>query len=181
MEDVSELLAQLPGYPAHCAVGMSAAMVYVRVVRDRLWRIPATATAAVAIALVAVMRWSLVEHGHGIGRSLTYLRQLQEIAPAVVFAALMALAAIAPVWPLTLLSRPAMRWLGDVSYGVFLWHQPMILVVRRHLRVVHEKGDTSFFLMLALVIPASLLLGWLSRRYVEEPAIAWAKRRTRRA
>ena len=71
-----------------------------------------------------------------------------------------------------------MRWLGDVSYGVFLLHQPMILVVRRHLRVVHEKGDASFALMLALVLPASLLLGWLSRRYVEEPAIAWAKRRT---
>lgn len=175
------LLDQFPAYLGHFAFGMSAAMLYVRVVRDRLWRMPAPATAAVAITLVAVLLWSLVEHGHGIGRSLTYLRQLQEIAPAVVFAALMALAAIAPVWPLTLLSRPAMRWLGDVSYGVFLWHQPMILVVRRHLRVVHEKGDTSFFLMLALVIPASLLLGWLSRRYVEEPAIAWAKRRTRRA
>lgn len=172
------LLDQFPAYLGHFAFGMSAAMLYVRTVRDRLWRTPAPATAVLAIALVVVLLWSLVVHGHGIGRSLTYLRQLQEIVPAVVFAALMALAAIAPVWPLTLLSRPAMRWLGDVSYGVFLWHQPTILVVRRHLRVVHEKGDASFFLMLALVIPASLLLGWLSRRWVEEPAIAWARRRT---
>ena len=173
------LLDQFPAYLGHFAFGMSAAMVYVRVVRDRLWRVPAPVTAVLAIALVALLIWSLVEHGHGIGRSLTYFRQLQEIAPAVVFAMLIGLASIAPVWPLTLLSRPAMRWLGDVSYGVFLWHQPMILVVRRHLRVVHEKGDASFLLMLALVIPASLLLGWLSRRWVEEPAIAWARRRTR--
>ena len=50
-----------------------------------------------------------------------------------------------------------MRWLGDVSYGVFLWHQPMILVVRRHLRVVHEKGDASFALMLTL-LPARVVL-----------------------
>ena len=172
------LLDQFPAYLGHFAFGMSAAMLYVRVVRDRLWRLPAPATAALAVALVVLLVWTLIAHGHGIGRSLTYFRQLQEILPSLVFAALMALAAIAPVWPLSLLERPVMRWLGDVSYGVFLWHQPMILVVRRHLRVVHEKGDASFFLMLALVIPASLVLGWLSRRYVEEPAIAWAKRRT---
>ena len=172
------LLDQFPAYLGHFAFGMSAAMLYVRVVRDRLWRVPAPATAALAMALVVLLAWTLVAHGHGIGRSLTYVRQLQEILPSLVFAALLALAAIAPVSPLSLLERPAMRWLGDVSYGVFLWHQPVILVVRRHLRVVHDKGDASFLLMLALVIPSSLLLGWLSRHWVEEPAIAWAKRRT---
>ncbi|MBM4243206.1 MAG: acyltransferase [Deltaproteobacteria bacterium] len=172
------LLDQFPAYLGHFAFGMSAAMLYVRVVRDRLWRLPTSATATLAGALVVLLAWTLIAHGRGLGRSLTYFRQLQEILPSLVFAALLALAAIAPVGPLSLLERPAMRWLGDVSYGVFLWHQPMILVVRRYLRVVHQKGDASFFLMLALVIPASLLAGWLSRRYVEEPAIAWARRRT---
>lgn len=172
------LLDQFPAYLGHFAFGMSAAMLYVATLRARAWHVPAAATSVLATALVALLAWSLVEHGHGIGRSLTYVRQLQEILPALLFAVLLGLASIAPVWPLTLLSRPAMRWLGDVSYGVFLWHQPMILVVRRHLRMVHEKGDASFLLMLALVLPASLVLGWLSRRYVEEPAIAWAKRRT---
>jgi peptidoglycan/LPS O-acetylase OafA/YrhL len=54
----------------------------------------------------------------------------------------------------------------------------MILVVRRHLRLVHDKGDASFALMLLLVLPASLLLGWLSRHWIEEPAIRWARRWT---
>ncbi|MBY0273801.1 acyltransferase [Candidatus Binatia bacterium] len=170
------LLDQFPAYLGHFAFGMAAAMTYVRVVRERLWRLPAPATAVLATLLCGVLAWSLVVHGHGMGRSLTMARQLQEIAPALVFALLLALAAIAPVGPLALLARGAMRWLGDVSYGVFLWHQPLILVARRHLHVVRDKGDASFVLMLLLVIPASLLLGWLSRRYVEEPAIAWARR-----
>jgi peptidoglycan/LPS O-acetylase OafA/YrhL len=172
------LLDQFPAYLGHFAFGMGAAMLYVRAVRDRAWRVAAPATSMLAVALVALLVWSLVVHGHGIGRSLTWTRQLQEIAPALVFALVMALAAIAPAWPLGLLSRPAMRWLGDVSYGLFLWHQPMILLVRRHLRVVHDRGDASFALMLLLVLPASLLLGWLSRRFVEEPAIRWARRWT---
>lgn len=174
------LLDQFPAYLGHFAFGMAAAMVYVRAVRERPWRLPAPVTTALAIALCGLLLWTLVVHGHGIGRSLSMARQLQEIAPALVFALLLTLAAIAPVGPLAVLARPSMRWLGDVSYGVFLWHQPMILALRRHLPLVRDKGDASFGLMLLLVIPASLLLGWLSRRYVEEPAIAWARRWTER-
>jgi peptidoglycan/LPS O-acetylase OafA/YrhL len=61
-----------------------------------------------------------------------------------------------------------------------LWHLPLILLIRGHTRLVSEKTDASFFLLCALVLPTSLLLGWLSRRFVEEPAIRWARRRSGR-
>ena len=69
------LLDQYPAYFGHFAFGMSAAMVYVRAMRARAWRLPPAATSVLAVALVALLAWSLVEHGHGIGRSLTYVEQ----------------------------------------------------------------------------------------------------------
>ena len=78
--------------------------------------------------------------------------------------------------PLRVFTWPRARWLGDVSYGVFLWHQPLILLVRRYTTLVQDKNDLGFVVMCVLVLPASLLLGWLSRRFVEEPAIRWARR-----
>jgi peptidoglycan/LPS O-acetylase OafA/YrhL len=42
---------------------------------------------------------------------------------------------------------------------------------------VSERSDADFAGMVALVIPSSLFFGWLSRRFLEEPAIAWARRR----
>jgi peptidoglycan/LPS O-acetylase OafA/YrhL len=73
---------------------------------------------------------------------------------------------------------PAARWLGDVSYGVFLWHLPLILAARPLTAWVGERTTAGYVVLCTLVLPSSLLLGWLSRRLVEQPAIAWARRRT---
>ncbi|MEW6271096.1 MAG: hypothetical protein AB1689_17580, partial [Thermodesulfobacteriota bacterium] len=78
----------------------------------------------------------------------------------------------------TLLATPGARWLGDVSYGVFLWHVPLVLAVLGT-RLVRPRTDVGFVVLCGLVVPASLLLGWLSRRLVEEPAIRWARGRSR--
>ena len=71
------------------------------------------------------------------------------------------------------------RWLGDVSYGAFLWHFPLILLFSHTLGWVEGSGDRPYLMLLALVLPSAFFFGWLSRRFVEEPAIAWARSRTR--
>ena len=76
-----------------------------------------------------------------------------------------------------LMANPLARWLGDVSYGIFLWHFPLILLFGQTLGWVEGNGDASFARMTALVLPASALLGAISRRYIELPAIDWARRR----
>ena len=64
------------------------------------------------------------------------------------------------------------RSTGEVSYGVFLWHVPLLLVLRGHGLLPLSVGGA-----VAVGLPLALLAGWLSWRFVELPAIAWSRRR----
>jgi peptidoglycan/LPS O-acetylase OafA/YrhL len=69
-------------------------------------------------------------------------------------------ARLAPAW---WLSRRPMIFLGDVSYGLYLWHWPLIVLaphVLGHGLTSAEKG---------LVLVLSVLLAWLTKVVVEDP------------
>ena len=78
-----------------------------------------------------------------------------------------------------LLEHPLARWLGGISYGVFLWH---LLVLHLVFEVAGLEPFTGHFLLVtAMLLPASVLVAWLSLRVVEQPALArkrpWAAAR----
>jgi peptidoglycan/LPS O-acetylase OafA/YrhL len=69
-------------------------------------------------------------------------------------------------------------WLGTVSYGVYLWHYPLLtLLAGGWLWALPDA------LELPLVAAGSIALGWASWRLVEQPALrrrgrvtAWLRR-----
>ncbi|MGB1583107.1 MAG: acyltransferase family protein [Solirubrobacterales bacterium] len=61
--------------------------------------------------------------------------------------------------------------LGTVSYGVYLWHVPLLLAGRTAGWLPDGMLAAS-----ALVLTISLALGALSWRFVESPSIAWARK-----
>ena len=73
-------------------------------------------------------------------------------------------------WPRRVLANRFMCFTGAVSYGIFLWHEPV-------LRWMSQAGWKSWIpgypvLALSLLcVSASLLLGWGSYRLVELPAM----------
>jgi hypothetical protein len=75
--------------------------------------------------------------------------------------------------------RP-LRWVGERSYGIYLWHWPVFMVTRPGLDV--PLGGTK---LLVLRLAVTLLLAHLSYRYVEQPirlgALGHAWRRLKRA
>ncbi len=73
-----------------------------------------------------------------------------------------------------LASRPA-RNVGTVSYGLFLWHLPVFagLYALTGARVF----SGGIVPLLAVGLPISLFLAWLSHVAVERPAMRWAARR----
>lgn len=55
------------------------------------------------------------------------------------------------------------QFLGDISYSVYLWHWPLIAVVST------LQGRAPGILTMTCLAAASIVLGWLTKRYVEDP------------
>lgn len=64
--------------------------------------------------------------------------------------------------PTRVLQWRPMQWLGDISYSVYLWHWPLIVLLPG------VSGGSLGWLDRAVILAASLTLGTLSKNYVED-------------
>ncbi|MCU1632394.1 MAG: hypothetical protein JWM61_1046 [Micrococcaceae bacterium] len=74
-------------------------------------------------------------------------------------------------------SKPLVR-VGDLSYALYLWHWPVLV-----LALIWQDRASPGLVGGLIVIAVSLVLAYLTMRFVERPmrALAWADRRRRRA
>jgi peptidoglycan/LPS O-acetylase OafA/YrhL len=63
---------------------------------------------------------------------------------------------------LVILNNPVFQFLGRISYSVYLWHWPLVVAAN-----YYGKPDPA---VEAAAVLLSILLGWASYRYVEQPA-----------
>jgi len=148
------LLAMLPYF----AAGMLAAvLIEARVPSARAARL----LLAAGVLLVAADLFIHLE-------AFEIVRVIRDLPAALGFALIVATAAARP--PAALEWRPLV-WVGAVSYGLYLWHVPVLLVLRANgLLPLTPLGATL------VGLPISLLLGWASLKLVEMPAMAWSRR-----
>lgn len=83
---------------------------------------------------------------------------------------------IATVWAaacnrLPLLGWRPFVWLGACSYSLYLFHMPVFLITKRALAPFGFSGWT----VAAVAVVASLAVAALGRRFLEQPAIRWAR------
>lgn len=74
-----------------------------------------------------------------------------------------------------------MRWsaaIGRWSYGIYLWHIPVIVILERDM--AFAQGPFGLVWRLALVLSVSIVLGAATYAWVEGPTIAWSRRYTGR-
>jgi peptidoglycan/LPS O-acetylase OafA/YrhL len=67
-------------------------------------------------------------------------------------------------------ARP-LAYLGEISYGIYLWHVIVIELLVRH---TGWRGMT----LLGVVLVAAITLSAASFRYIEQPIVQWMRRKT---
>jgi peptidoglycan/LPS O-acetylase OafA/YrhL len=72
------------------------------------------------------------------------------------------------------------EWLGARSYGIYLWHFPVILVAYERGATFAPPSLNGWPIRVAAVIVASLLFAHASYQWIEVPAQRWMRDRLRR-
>ncbi|MEO7262128.1 MAG: acyltransferase [Jatrophihabitantaceae bacterium] len=65
------------------------------------------------------------------------------------------------------LSWRPIRYLGEISYAVYLWHLPLLLAIQHELGYATFSGH--FWVLLALTVASTVLIAALSWRLLEQP------------
>jgi peptidoglycan/LPS O-acetylase OafA/YrhL len=77
-------------------------------------------------------------------------------------------------------TNPVARRVADLSYPIYLSHAVVLWVIAAEFAVPRNGSLSSFLIMLSAVIPISIGYGYLSTRFVEQPARRWGQRYGRR-
>lgn len=166
----------LPEYAGFFAGGMALAVLLARTEADPL-RPPAAvrlagdrpglfwAGAAAAFALACTPLTGPVDISYPSAAEAV-AEQLLYLVCAVLLVAPCALGG----WRAPVLSAPAVRWLGRISYGLFLWH---LAFLEGYFKVTEDEfGTGSFAVVLGVVAAGTFVAATLSYYVVECPAQA---------
>ena len=169
---------QLPEWAYSFAAGMAGAVAWVRI-RER-WEPPriervAGPVALVALAVAAVTGWHLGGDFEQTRSSLLF----SMIFTTTISVFMVALSLANPRFQFPFAAR-RVRQLGDISYGIYLSHLMIAVLVATWFSMPDDGGLVSLATWTAAVVPASVLYGYLSARFLEQPIRRWARRYGRR-
>lgn len=178
---------QFPSWVFSFGLGMTGAWAYVQATR----RWPAATLARFSVfallpVLIGIIATAYVRGGYALettGYISQYARTFpfETMADSILHAALFGIVAVGPLWMQRPFANRTTARLADLSYGVYLFHFILITYAISLLSPPEGGSLGDLLLWIALILPASLLLAWLSRRYVEMPALnrvrPWLTRR----
>jgi peptidoglycan/LPS O-acetylase OafA/YrhL len=121
----------------------------------RKTRIALDGPAIAGLAVIAVMVWRVGQYSPFLYRGGLILLSVATAAVVAAAACPGSLVGLALSW------RP-LRWLGVRSYGIYLWHYPVIVLTT-------PANAPEDLLRAAWQIAASIILAALSWRFIEEP------------
>jgi peptidoglycan/LPS O-acetylase OafA/YrhL len=153
----------LAGCALALATRMPAAQAWFSGVARRLW----WALPTIALLVTTVLGVSLDQQSERPAY-YTFVMPAQTILLPIVFVQLI-------TWADSVFLRPfhsqAARTLGDLSYGIYLYHYPMLWLTTRFLQ---GKVNRVPFTAIELLLP--LLAAYLSHRFVEKPFLRLKRR-----
>ncbi|MDQ6747009.1 MAG: acyltransferase family protein, partial [Candidatus Dormibacteraeota bacterium] len=175
------LVTQFPTFLAQFAAGMTAAWLFVRWrTAERPW-VPWVAVGVQAAAAVVIV-WGMRSAGlrDMTATNGTYSHWTATLPIALAFAVLVLATVLAPRWAQAPVANRASRGLGDISYGIYLWHLMIIGFVVTTVGFSADRTTGAFVTLLGVTLVGSLALATLSLVFIERPCIRWARRCSRR-
>jgi peptidoglycan/LPS O-acetylase OafA/YrhL len=131
------------------------------------------ATAALVVGGFAIAAANAYWHATAAPRATNaWLAVLSDVPAGLGFALVVGAAVVGGGTATRWMSARPLAWVGLVSYGVYLWHVPLILFARRL-----DALPNAYPLRLLVVVPPVLLVAAASWYLVERPLIARAARR----
>jgi peptidoglycan/LPS O-acetylase OafA/YrhL len=154
----------LPAYMGHFALGMLGALWFEHRRRGQSPPLGAGATLALVAAGVGFVFLGGYWH-ETVGRGAMYVT-FSGLPAALGFALVIAAASAGGGPAVGWLSARPLVAIGVISYGIYLWHLPLLLATR-HLGLMPD----AFLLRLIVVAALALAAGLASWRLVEQPLI----------
>lgn len=169
---------QIPAWGYSFGLGMAGAWAWVRINRARggSGTVARAAARAPWIALASgagllLLAWPIggfyEATRESLGLSLLYSTTL---------AVFMVSLALSPLrWQGPFAAAPVRR-LGDISYGIYLSHMVLALTLASEFSLPQNGNLGSLLVWTLAVVPASILYGYLSARFLEQPIRRWARK-----
>ncbi|HEV2517545.1 MAG TPA: acyltransferase [Devosia sp.] len=83
-----------------------------------------------------------------------------------------------------LLDNPVTRYIAKISFGIYIWHYPVLELVRVYWDPKIDHGQspdpTRFVVTCAIITVITFIVAHLSYHLVEKPVIQWARGKERR-
>jgi peptidoglycan/LPS O-acetylase OafA/YrhL len=179
--------SQFPSWTLALATGMTGAWAYVRL-RDRfpperLGRLAVRGTliAGAALALLIYLAGDGAVHDVSPFEGLFARESLVvTLGYPIMLGAVLVGFTLLPERAQLPCSAPVVRWVGDISYAIYLIHFAIIWFALHEFSLPNDGTITAVLVWCAVVYPASISYAYLSARFLEWPVRRWAHRFGRR-
>lgn len=139
-------------------------LLAVAVVLRRSRPLPTLALLAARITALAGLGFSVTLHGDKPTEFVAFHN-----LSALCYALLLATSVLAPPTSLwrRALARPVLIWIGTISYGLYIWHEPVLLWLDQHSQLSHDPA--AFPALAVMLCVLGTAAGALSYYAIEKP------------